>query len=267
MGYDESSLLGEIEQILGVGSLAKSEAKQNGDLTGRISPPAGFTLKDSPKHISQNTYDTQSISKSEVLNSITSSVKTTTVSNKWMRTTSGGYVKAPSHESILDVGDGDKNPEGTGYEDSSPQPPQRPDPPTFEADPCYYTESSQEPIGSPKFLPKSASVTNKSPSSNIKTQQSPVKLGLVPQDAPEDFRGPTPPARGESSDSCRVGVQATLNKIPIGYSPSNRGKDGVFTSLTAWRVTTNTMSLSNCVLKFTTSNVSYVQWCLTQSES
>lgn len=118
LGLDESSLLNEIEHILGVGSLSKSSSAKPS-----ISPPKGFSFKEYSKPSSITTiHKHEPESYSQASHNITKS--------NWMRTASGGYVKEPSQENVTENFIGGKHNQTPAKSSASPQPPKRPAPPT-----------------------------------------------------------------------------------------------------------------------------------------
>ncbi|XP_047739296.1 uncharacterized protein LOC108676805 isoform X2 [Hyalella azteca] len=89
LGLNETSLLGEIENILGVGPLASSASAPK----PRISPPKGFTFTELNNPLQPANF--KEPSPAVEYNSSTAS------KSKWIRTESGGYVRVPSQENLL----------------------------------------------------------------------------------------------------------------------------------------------------------------------
>jgi len=230
LGYDESSLLNEIEKILGVGPLADGSPQPN----SQIEPPPGFTLSEYSKPTSTFTSETtqQTFSSSK---SVSNSSGTNTC--KWMRTSSGGYVKAPSQENVSSEYSSDYKTKSS----PSPVPPKRPAPPSDEsqARPFNTSPSPVRVPGSPKFIPNSSDFhqanqftaqynsqttsptpRRKSPSRANTSNEFIQESQVTSAHHLEDLRGPTPPIRGVAS----VGAQNILNASPVGYSPVYKGE-------------------------------------------
>ena len=242
MGYDESSLLGEIEKILGTGSL--TDATKSPSIKPSISPPRGFTFNENQKHSTSAGTSTSStqVSRETTSYSTLVSASTATGGGKWMRTATGGYVKAPSQESVLEESKNKSSP--------SPVPPKRPVPPASENGPTFKpSKSPSSPSASrgssvpssPKFMPKNSNFNQPNQfTSHYQVQTSPTpqrKVLAKPQETAQNIpgtrdlapsqeesserRGPTPPVRTTYDPS--GGGRGFMNSSPVGYSSADKG--------------------------------------------
>ncbi|KAF2356120.1 hypothetical protein FHG87_013123 [Trinorchestia longiramus] len=182
LGLNESSLLGEIESILGVGALSNAAPA----VKPSISPPKGFTFTEHSK-------PSPSVS---LLTSVKSQPTTTTIPTaKWMRTESGGYVKAPSQENLLDEpkSPNDASSFGKLHEESSSRSSKETRVTTFQA------TTSQTKTSSASFPAKFITKSTEFNQPNQFTAQ-------------YNNQAQQPPAQPRSSSLTRVGQDATENR-------------------------------------------------------
>lgn len=168
LGLNESSLLGEIESILGIGSLSKQSPAPK----SRISPPKGFSLSEYAKPATTSfSYPKKDPPHSQKFANVKTDDSAASEKPKWMRTATGGYVKAPSQESLIDSSRGSK--ESLAQSKSSPTP--RPQSPKSSA--LYSTQTSHF-------------VTTPSESKISSSEPSPIATTFVPKST--EFNQPNP---------------------------------------------------------------------------
>lgn len=233
LGFDESSLLNEIEQILGVGSLNKTTTT----VKPSISPPKGFSLNEYSKPATA----LQNIKVPEPQEVPVRNASTVAKSN-WIRTSSGGYVRASNQENLTENSKQDQSISTKQY--SSPQPPERPASPAYE---LYATEQDKPEETSRTVITSQLAGTSANEAIRSVTKLNPTKICDFKETSKFSYQNSLSqqicnPLRSSSltrpevtskspvpttiQRSCEgtFGTGSGYNATPIGFTQGNKGE-------------------------------------------